>query len=665
MEIVAAPFSLIALALLAAAPLSAAPFTAADVARVADMADPVFSPDGARIAYSVESAVPKTDKATSDIWTVAWTGGAPARLTRTPDASEWQPAFTGDGGHIAFLADRGEREETQLWMMPARGGKARQVTRIAGGISDYSLSPDGRQAVVVAEVGGRVGVRGRPAPLPIVVSRFQSKEDGRDWLDARRTHLFRVDLATGEAIQLTHGDYDHWLPSWSPDGRSIAFVSRRDAEADRGFNYDVFVIDAAGGEPRRMGAFPGADMNPDWDAGRPEWSPDSRYLAFVRAGDDKWLWYTPHELAIAEVATGDVRMPAKVDRWTYRPHWTATGGIVALIEQDRDTWAASIDPESGAVSYLTSGPRLASSIATGASGRIAVLESDNHRPAELRSIDGHVLASHNGWTAGRDFAGVRDIAWMSGGVEIHGMLVLPRDHREGQRHPLVVRLHGGPVYQFSHEFMADWQVYAAAGYAVLAVNPRGSSGRGFDFARAIFADWGNLDVADVRAGIDHVIAMGVADPARIGVGGWSYGGILTNYMIASDPRIRAAVSGAGIGNILAGYGTDEYARDYELELGTPWRNRDAYEKLSYPFLHADRIGTATLFLCAEKDVNVPCIGSEQMFQALRSRDIPTELVIYPGENHGLTVPSYKVDRMQRHLDWYARYLGPASAHGRR
>ena len=212
------------------------------------------------------------------------------------------------------------------------------------------------------------------------------------------------------------------------------------------------------------------------------------------------------------------------------------------------------------------------------------------------------------------------------------------------------------MYQFSHEFMADWQVYAAHGYVVVAPNPRGSSGRGFDFARVIYADWGHKDVEDVLAAVDYAVEIGIADPDRLGVGGRSYGGILTNYVIASDQRFKAAMSGAGSSHPLGGYGHDMYIREYELELGRPWAARETWEKLAYPLVHADRITTPTQFYCAEKDFNVPCHGSEQMYQALRSLGVPTRLVIYPGEYHTLTVPSYLRDRMSRYIEWYDRYL---------
>ena len=201
---------------------------------------------------------------------------------------------------------------------------------------------------------------------------------------------------------------------------------------------------------------------------------------------------------------------------------------------------------------------------------------------------------------------------------------------------------------------AQW--FAANGYAVLAVNYRGSSGRGQKFSRAIFADWGHYEVEDLEAGVDHVIKMGVADPARLGVGGWSYGGILTDYMIATDTRFKAATSGAGTAFTVAFYGTDQYIIQYDYEIGPPWKNFDTYVKISYPFLHADRIKTPTMFLGGERDFNVPVQGGQQMYQALRSLGIDTQLIIYPNETHGIQRPSYQRDRLERYLGWYDKYL---------
>jgi len=190
------------------------------------------------------------------------------------------------------------------------------------------------------------------------------------------------------------------------------------------------------------------------------------------------------------------------------------------------------------------------------------------------------------------------------------------------------------------------------------VNYRGSSGRDTAYQQAIFRDWGHKEVVDLLACVDEAVKEGVADPDRLGVGGWSYGGVLTDYAIASTTRFKAAISGAGMGSAFGLYGVDEYILQYEQELGSPWKNLDTYEKLSYPFLHADRITTPTLFMGGDKDMNVPINGGEQMYQALRSLNVPTELVIYPGQFHGFTRPSFIRDRYQRYFDWYDKYLMP-------
>ena len=194
---------------------------------------------------------------------------------------------------------------------------------------------------------------------------------------------------------------------------------------------------------------------------------------------------------------------------------------------------------------------------------------------------------------------------------------------------------------------------------MLAVNYRGSSGRGQDYQKAIYADWGNKEVQDLLAAVDHAVATGVADSTRLGLGGWSYGGILTNYTIATTTRFKAATSGAGSSLQSTMYGTDQYIYQYDTEVGQPWANKELWDKLSYPFWQANKIKTPTLFLGGENDMNVPVSGSEQMYMALKSQGIDTQLIVYPNQNHGITLPSYQKDRLQRYLDWYGKYLKPA------
>jgi len=334
--------------------------------------------------------------------------------------------------------------------------------------------------------------------------------------------------------------------------------------------------------------------------------------------------------------------------------------VYVLIEEDRNTYLSRIAMDDGKVEHLTSGSRFDVDFVIG-HDRIAALTGDDTHPPELYALAGNTLRAlshqNDALVADTQLQPTEDISFPSkDGTLIHGLLMKPIGYQAGKKYPTLLNLHGGPVYQYSHEFFEVWQWFAANGYAVIAPNPRGSSGRGFDFAKAIYADWGHLDTEDVLAAVDHVVQMGVADPDRLAVGGRSYGGILTNYVIAQDPRFKAAFSEAGSSNVLGMYGLDEYTSEYELELGKPWENPDAYLRLSSPFLHADRIKTATLFTCFGIDFNVPCEGAEQMYQALRSLDVPTQLVIYPDQHHEPDVPSYLADRLRRRIDWFAKYL---------
>jgi dipeptidyl aminopeptidase/acylaminoacyl peptidase len=235
-----------------------------------------------------------------------------------------------------------------------------------------------------------------------------------------------------------------------------------------------------------------------------------------------------------------------------------------------------------------------------------------------------------------------------------------------RKYATLLWIHGGPNGQDSHALLfntyplqVERQLFAAHGYVVLAINYRGSSGRGSEFTRSIFADWGHKEVADLLAAVDYAVGMGIADPNRLAVGGWSYGGILTDYLVASDSRFKAAISGAGIGNELAMFGSDQYIVQYDSELQPPWKSLDTWVQVSYPFFHADRIHTPTLFMGGQADFNVPIAGSEQMYQALRTLNVPTELVVYPGQHHLFTRPSYIHDRMQRYFRWYDLYVTPA------
>ena len=634
-----------------------------DLSRLADVLEPQFSPDGEAIVYSVSTVNQTADLSQSDLWRVRFDGSGRVRLTDTPDKSEWRPQWSPDGKQLAFLSDRGDEDaQAQVWLMPAAGGQARKLTDFPGGAEDFVWSPDNSQlAVIATDPELPPGVAKPKNPLPIVIERFQFKSDESGYMGNRRKHLYLFDIASAKAELLTPGQHDEQLPAWSPDGRQIAYVSKRGNDPDRHLNFDIYLIEPkAGAKERQLTTFPGSDLDPYWET-RPSWSPDSQRIAYLQSGEDKWIYYTPWQLAVIEVASGKASIPAPIDRSFYKPHWAPDGkSIYALVEKSTVTHLSRIDLASGQVQDVSKGNRFEYDLDVSASGRVVVLGGTDLEPYEVSAAESgglRPLTAHNDFLKQRRLAPAENVRFKSAdGTELEGLLVKPLDYQPGKRYPTILRLHGGPVYQFSHEFMVEWQFYAAQGYAVFAPNPRGSSGRGFDFARAIYADWGNKDMQDALAAADHVVAMGVADPQRLGLGGRSYGGILTNYVIASDSRFKAAISGAGGSNMLGSYGNDEYTREYEFELGTPWNNFDAYVRVSYPFLHADRIKTPTQFYCAQLDFNVPCHGSEQMYQALRSLGVPTQLVLYPDEHHAMAVPSYLRDRLERSLVWYDRFL---------
>jgi dipeptidyl aminopeptidase/acylaminoacyl peptidase len=311
---------------------------------------------------------------------------------------------------------------------------------------------------------------------------------------------------------------------------------------------------------------------------------------------------------------------------------------------------------------VVGGRRVVNGLTVGTGDRIAALVSMPDRAPEVFALqpgaEPRQLSHQNdSLFAQLQLATPEDFTSKSSdGTEVHSLLYRPAGSVAGARRPLIVFIHGGPNGQDAYRFDFERQLFAAHGYAVLAVNYRGSNGRGSAYQKAIFADWGNKEVKDLLGAVDEAVRVGVADPDHLGIGGWSYGGILTDYTIATTPRFKAAVSGAGSALQLTMYGVDQYIAQYDLEIGAPWKEQAQWIKISYPFFHADRIKTPTLFMGGQSDFNVPIVGGEQMYQALRSLGVETQLVIYPNQFHGITVPSYKVDRLKRYLAWYDRHL---------
>jgi dipeptidyl aminopeptidase/acylaminoacyl peptidase len=655
-------------------------FTIDDVFRLREVTDPQLSPDGAWVVYVVGTTNVDEDKNNSDLWMTSWDGKQHVQLTSSKQ-DDTRPRFSPDGRYLAFVsardADEDDDEEAtaQVWLMERAGGESRQLTELDGSVEDLAWSPDGKRLALVVQdpdpaalkkkqLKGDAKGKDKTTP-PIVVDRYQFKQDGEGYLGTRRRHIVLYDLAAKKAEPLTSGPQDDVSVAWSPDGKTLAFASKRGGDPDRHWNWDVYLLEArAGAEARALTSFKGADAAPEFSS-PPRFSPDGRSLAYARSLDDTWerLFYGMPALAVAPAAGGEPRfLTRELDRNTTQAQWSPDGRFLYFaLEDDRSVQLARIPAAGGPVERLTERGRVVRELSLGKGGQIAVVASRGTEPAEVFAYEGKTLRplsrQNAELVAQLELGAVEELdAKSSDGTPIGAMLVKPPGFKAGQRYPTLLYIHGGPNAQDQHEFDFWAQLFAGHGYLVVQPNYRGSTGRGYAFARAIAGDWGHHEVKDVLAAVDAALERGLADGARLGILGWSYGGMMTNYTTASDTRFKAAASGAGIANMITGYGTDQYVVQYENELGLPWAGLERYLKVSYPFFHADRIKTPTLYMCGEKDFNVPLLNSEQMFQALKSLGLETQLVIYPGQYHGITKPSYQRDRGSRYLAWFDKHL---------
>lgn len=649
------------------------PLNVDDIFNLREVRDPQRSPEGTWVAYTVTRSIKDTDKNDSDVWMVSWDGSQQIQLTSTPE-NESIPRWSPDGKYLGFVSSRQGAKTGQVWLLNRTGGEALKVTDVKGGVADYAWAPDSSRLVLVVNDpdpadpdpdSDKDGKDGTPkTPRPLVINRYQFKADIRGYLRGERSHLYLFDVASRKTEKLTDGRSDEEAAAWSPDGRQIAFIrTHGEPEVDKAPNKDLFVMDAkAGAEPRRL------TTSTAEETGRVAWSPDGRWIACLLGDEPKWSAYGMMKLQVVPSTGGQGRvLTAALDRPVRSPFWSADGSSLSFVViDDRSQLVARIPAAGGPVEKLLAGPRVVSSLSPGRDGAFAVLASMPTEVPEIYALEKGDLRrlthQNDGWIKDVLLGTTEEFTSTSAdGTEVHGLLVKPPTFVAGRRYPTLLRIHGGPNGQDENAFNFERELFAAAGYVVVAVNYRGSSGRGAVFQKAIFADWGNKEVVDLLGAMDYVQKIGLADPDRLGIGGWSYGGILTNYTIATDGRFKAATSGAGSSNQISMYGTDQYITQYENEIGPPWKSEALWVKISYPFFHADRIHTPTLFLGGEKDFNVPLLGSEQMYQALRSLGVDTELVIYPGQFHGITTPSYRKDRLERYLGWYEKYLKPKQA----
>jgi dipeptidyl aminopeptidase/acylaminoacyl peptidase len=624
----------------------------------------VCSKDGTAIAYTVEGSDAESDERKSAVWMTDFQGTAQVRLTAVGEESASDPKFSPDGRYVSFLSARKAARKSQLYLLDRRGGEAQLLEGIAGDVAEYAWSPDG--AALVLSMSAPEGNETK-SPPPIVIDRLHFKDDSDGYLTAAdRKQLYLYDLATKTATPLAADlKADATAPVYSPDGRRIAFFSN--ATADQTAKLELNIVDARAGAPvHRLTEF----FAPNKPVLR--FTPDGTRLIYTTGLEPRLNAYIQDRLSVFTLAEGKSRLlTQRLDRGLVAVSAASDEAIAAIIEDDGVELPVSVRLDTGEAERLATGKWTASSIC-GVGERIAVVASSDSSFPEVYAVEPkglRKLTHHNdAEMAELELGAVEDFSFPSrDGTIIHGLMVKPADYHPGGSYPTILWIHGGPNGEDSHGLAADTyplelerQWFAAHGYVVLAVNYRGSSGRGAAFAQAIVADWGHKEVADLLAAVDYAVREKIADPHRLGIGGWSYGGILTDYVIASDTRFKAAISGAGSADQIAMYGADEYIVQYNAELQPPWAATPLWLKVSYPFFHAERIKTPTLFLGGDKDFNVPVAGGEQMYAALRTLGVPTQLIVYPGQHHLLTRPSYIKDRLQRYLAWFDRYLGAPS-----
>ncbi len=640
---------------------------------IRDLGQPELSPDGQWVAYTVRTKMLKEDKNETRIWMVSTHGGDAIPMTAEA-VSSGHPRWSPDGKYLAFTSAR-DGGKSQVWLINRLGGEAVRLTDIPQGVGDFEWSPDSTRLVLViqdpkpgdeeagtetdSEKDKQAAAKPKSRP-PWVIDRLQFKEDRIGYLDRRRDHLYIFDVEKKTVRQITSGDFDDSGPAWSPDGKNLAFTSNRstpDPDASRDSNIWVVAADNTDKGARLTQV----TTNPAPDS-EPAWSPDGKWITYVTELDPHLFYYSTRHLAIIPSSGGEAKvLTLAFDRNVRQPHFSADGSSIYFLADDDGTEnLCRIAATGGEIARVIGGRVTVRSFSYGKDGLIAAQIGTSDRPDEVFLQKGSDLIrltqTNDALISQLRLAKVEYVHFKSkDGTAVAGYLYKPANFDAAKKYPTLLRPHGGPVSEYTASFDHLAELFAAQGYAVLMPNPRGSSGYGQKFCDAIYADWGNKDYQDDVAMVDYAVEQGIADPNKLGVGGWSYGGISTDFIIAQTTRFKAAISGAGVALLTSFYGHDEYQVDYEIELGYPWEHQALWDKNS-PFWRVKNITTPTLFMGGDLDANVPVLGGEQMYEAMKALGRTTELVVYPGEYHGFTGPGHIKDRLERYIAWYAHYV---------
>jgi dipeptidyl aminopeptidase/acylaminoacyl peptidase len=584
-------------------------------------------------------------------------GSDPLQLTfaeKSSDNPQWSP----DGKMIAFTSSRSGK--SNLYALRLMGGEAEQTTDVKTAVGNFAWSPNGRQISFLM----------RDSQSEDEEKGAKGKDDSR-WVDENikmnRLHVINIDKdANGkrEPRKLT-GDYNVDADfDWAPDGKTIAFARTKMPKADYWTTGDLMAVDVRSGEVKTIAATNAAESGP-------KYSPDGKSLLFV-VSDDPPRWAGYRRMAVTSTGGGPVKLLAETfDAQPNVIDWSADGKKIYFGEtRGTSSRIYSLDVNSNAITELNKGPEVISGPSLNRSQTTLgfTLQSNDKAPeayvSRISTFSPVQVSRANVDLPKLPVGKTEVIKWKSSdGLEVEGLLTYPVNYKAGKRVPLLLIIHGGPAGVFTQSFLAGSRgvyptaTFTARGYAMLRVNPRGSSGYGQKFRFANIKDWGGGDYQDLMTGVDEVIRMGVANPDRLGVMGWSYGGFMTSWIVTQTNRFKAASVGAGVTNLMSFIGTADipsFIPDYFGE--QPWENLEIYRSHSAMF-HMKGVVTPTLVQHGEADERVPISQGYEFYNALKVRNVPTRMIVLPRMPHGPNEPKMVLKAKQTNLEWFERYLG--------
>ena len=645
---------------------------------MAPVSDPQVSPDGTRVLFTHSTVNMEEDKYDTHVWLLPLREKRPRQFTHGAN-NESSPRWSPDGRQILFLsnrpaegekADEKKKKKSQVWVIPADGGEARQITTVEEGAQSPSWSPDGKSILFLSKVFK--GEKATDESDVKTIRRMKYKADGKGFSVGMYVHLFTVPAKGGKVKQLTDGEYDVEEAEWSPDGKEMAFVANMGEDADKSFYRDVYSIPAKGGEPELL-------LKGFGRVGSLGWSPCGKHIAFVgrRIEDPSLVWHKNNLLWVMPAEGGEPRcLTVGFDRTISMEQgveWSPDSKhlYVRFPHQGcAHIYRVSVE---GDVEQVTEGKMNVGSFSIDDSGEVfAFNASDAVTPSELWVKDEEGAKKRTDMN--KDLLKKLRLSepeefWFtaSDGVEVQGWIVKPQGFQEGVKYPTLIEIHGGPrsAYGFNlgaaeHEF----QALADHGYVVVYTNPRASIGYGEQFAGLISGHWGERDYEDIMEATDYVIEnYPYVDPERVGVLGGSYGGFMTNWIVGHTDRYRAAVTQRSISNWYSFHGTSDIGwmtlPTHELINGKdPWDDLELCMEKS-PITYVKNVKTPLLIIHSEADYRCPMEQDEQLFIALKKLGKTTEFVRFPDEPHGLSrtgKPKHRVERLQHIVRWFDRYL---------